>query len=260
MSASADLAALGVPLYRRIARELQHEIEHGLRPGQQLAPEHELAQRFLVNRHTVRRAVDVLSDAGLLVRRQGVGTYVTETPIEYSIAERTRFTENVEAAGRRPISRILQRDIRNAPEPVAEKLKLQRGDRVICIEALRLADERPLCVTSMYLPLGLIPDLATKYRRGSLHAFIEKTCGFSPQRSYSLITSTLPAVADAMHLQMPTNQPVLRVESVNVHPRSGDPIEYSISRFRADRLQLRLELANPQQTLHREANGKRGTS
>jgi GntR family transcriptional regulator, phosphonate transport system regulatory protein len=242
MTAPPDLAAEGLPLYRRIALELQRDIQRRLPPGHQLAPEHELAQRFLVNRHTVRRAVDVLSDAGLLVRRHGLGTYVTEAPIDYSIAGRTRFTENLEAAGRRPASRILSRQIGLAASGVADKLKLAPGERVICIETLRLADDRPLCITSMHVPLHVAPDGLRGYRRGSLHAFIERSYGFSPRRSYSLITSQLPSAEDAVRLTMPANQPVLRVESVNVRPDTELPVEYSISRFRADRLQLRLDL------------------
>lgn len=232
----------GLPLYRQIAHQLKVTIERTLQPGDQIPPEHELATRFLVNRHTVRRSIDVLVEEGLLIRRQGVGTYVTEAPIDYSIAGRTRFTENLEAGGRRAVSRIISKRVIDASGGIAEKLKLREGDDVIWIETLRLADDRPFCVASIYVPFAQAPNVLTRYSRGSMHAFIEKTYGFSPRRSFSLVTATLPMGQDAMLLMMPANQPVLRVKSVNVNPETGAPVEYSITRFRADRLQLRLDL------------------
>jgi GntR family phosphonate transport system transcriptional regulator len=232
----------GMPLYRQIARRLQDEIERELSPGAQIASEHELAQRFLVNRHTVRRAVDVLAELGMLVRRQGLGTYVTEAPIDYSISGRTRFTENLEAAGRRAVNRIVNKCVTAATGAVAEMLEIREGDDVTCLETLRLADDRPLCVATMHVPFAACPEVLTGYTQGSLHAFIEQTCGFSPRRSFSLITAILPAGPDAGLLMMPANQPVLRVKSVNVNPKTGTPVEYSITRFRADRVQLRLDL------------------
>jgi GntR family phosphonate transport system transcriptional regulator len=244
-----------LPLYRQIARSIQAEIELELGPGAQIPSEHELAQRFLVNRHTVRRAVDVLAEVGLLVRRQGVGTYVTEAPIDYSISSRTRFTENLEAAGRRAVNRVVSKRATAATSAVAEMLEIREGDDVICLETLRMADDRPLCVATIHVPIAVCPQVLTNYTQGSLHAFIEQHHGFSPRRSFSLITATLPAGPDAALLMMPLNQPVLRVKSVNVHPRTEAPVEYSVTRFRADRLQLRLDLdleVNPEQNRRTE--------
>lgn len=242
---TAQLQTQSPPQYRRIALAMQGEIESGMRAGDQLASEHELARRFDVNRHTVRRAIDLLAEAGLLVRRQGTGTFVTEAPIDYSIGGRTRFSENLEAAGRRPFNRVLTRKVIQAAGGIAEKLDVVDGVDVIHIETLRLMDSRPVCVASTFLPLSVAPAVLAEYRGGSLHTFIERRCGFSPRRAFSLITGTLPFGPDAALLMMPANQPVLRVKSVNVHPETGKPVEYSLSRFRADRLQLCIDFIHP---------------
>lgn len=55
-----------------------------------------------------------------------------------------------------------------------------------------------------------------------------------------LVTAVLPQGDDAKTLGMPQNRPVLRVKSVNVDDRDGTPVEYAITRFRADRIQLRI--------------------
>jgi GntR family phosphonate transport system transcriptional regulator len=237
---TATAAKQARPVYRRIADALQADIERAMQPGDQLPPEHELARRFEVNRHTVRRAIDLLAEAGLLVRKQGTGTFVTEAPIDYSIAGRTRFTENL--AGHRPVNRILRREILEATGGVCERLQLEEGEQVIHLETLRLVDDKPFCIASQFLPLEVLPLVLDEYPGGSLHEFIDRHYGISPRRAYSLVTATMPIPADATALMMPLNQPVLRVKSVNVDPRNGAPLEYSVARFRADRLQLRLDL------------------
>jgi GntR family transcriptional regulator, phosphonate transport system regulatory protein len=237
---TATAAKLARPVYRRIADALRDDIESSLQPGDRLLPEHQLAGRFQVNRHTVRRAVDLLAEAGLLVRKQGTGTFVTEAPIDYAIGGRTRFTENL--AGHRPVNRILRRRVMEATGGVCERLQLEEGAQVIHLESLRLVDDKPLCVTSQFLPLTAMRLVLSEYDGGSLHEFIGTHYGISPRRTYSLVTATLPFPADATALMMPVNQPVLRVKSVNVDPRDGAPLEYSVARFRADRLQLRFDL------------------
>lgn len=252
MTLPATTDIQGLPAYRRIARQLQDEIQRRMRPGDQIAPEHDLAGRFLVNRHTIRRAIDVLADEGILVRQHGRGTYVTEAPIDYSIGGRTRFTENLEHAGCRAVSHVLERRVIPAEGGVAERLKLREGEDVIWLESLRLADDKPFCVASQFLPFADVPDVLTSYHGGSLHQFIDERYGYSLRRTYSLITATMPLGSDAARLMMPLNQPVLRVKSVNVHPQTQAPVEYSVTRFRADRLQLRLDLEVPNEQNRRQ--------
>jgi GntR family phosphonate transport system transcriptional regulator len=57
----------------------------------------------------------------------------------------------------------------------------------------------------------------------------------------SVITARLPDEEDAMALRMSPRLPVLRVKSMNVNADSGRPVEYVISRFRADRVQFKVE-------------------
>ena len=100
--------ANGVAIWRQIEQTLAQEIETGIfEEGQQLPTEAELAARFAVNRHTIRRAVGMLSDRGLVRVEQGRGSFVRENVLEYMIGRRTRFTENVRRANRSPGGRML---------------------------------------------------------------------------------------------------------------------------------------------------------
>jgi GntR family phosphonate transport system transcriptional regulator len=193
-----------------------------------------------VNRHTLRRAVDELVDAGLLERRHGLGIFVLDTQLDYQIGQATRFTENLAALGFMTESRILREQTLGASAPVARRLNIQEGDAVHWVDTLRLVDERPLCLISHFVPAERFPDLLGRFESGSLHSLLAGVYGCRIRRTESLVTAVLPQGDDARMLGMPQNRPVLRVKSVNVDERDGTPVEYAITRFRADRIQLRI--------------------
>ena len=82
-----------VPVYIQISESLSMEIQDLYKAGDQLPPEGVLAQRFNVNRHTLRRAIDELVQKGIVVRRHGKGVFVVSSSIDYSINSQTRFIQ-----------------------------------------------------------------------------------------------------------------------------------------------------------------------
>lgn len=230
----------GEALYAQIARHLAHEISTRYTPGDCLPSENELAVRFGVNRHTLRRAIGELVESGLLERRHGRGVFVLNNHIDYQIGSGTRFTENLAAMGMQAENKILRKQILPAIAPVAERLNVNEGDETFFIETLRICDGRPLCLISHFLPKRRFPNLMESYLGGSLHQMLAEIYGCQVRRTESLVTSVLPQGDDASLLGMPQNQPVLRIKNVNVDDADGMPIEYGITRFRADRIQLRI--------------------
>lgn len=229
----------GEAIYSQIAKLLQEEIVSFL-PGACLPSENELAERFGVNRHTIRRAVEDLIAAGLLERRHGKGTFVLDSPADYVLGSGTRFTETFESLGKTASSRILRKLIVPARGGIATRLRLAENDPIVWIESLRLADDRPICVISHFLPQRTFPGLLAEYHGGSLHAHLAARHQLKLRRIESLVSAVLPQGDDASLLGMPQNQPVLRVKSVNVSEWDETPLEYALTRFRADRIQLRI--------------------
>lgn len=230
----------GEAIYSQIARLLKEEIASFMKSGECLPSENELAERFGVNRHTIRRAVEDLIAAGLLERRHGKGTFVLDGPADYILGSGTRFTETFETLGKTASSRILRKLLIPARGGVATRLQLTEHDQVVWIESLRLADDRPICIISHFLPQHIFPELQDEYHGGSLHEHLATRYGLKLRRIESLVSGALPQGDDASLLGMPQNQPVLRVKSVNVDERDGTPLEYALTRFRADRIQLRI--------------------
>ena len=78
--------------YQQIAAQLEQELRTQYRCGDYLPSEQQLAERYQVNRHTLRRAVDQLVERGWLQRRHGVGILVLMRPYDYPLHANTRFT------------------------------------------------------------------------------------------------------------------------------------------------------------------------
>jgi len=230
----------GEAIYSQIAKLLKEEIASFLKPGDYLPSEKDLAERFGVNRHTIRRAVDKLIVEGLLERRHGKGTLVLDGPTDYVLGSSTRFTETFESLGKTASNRILRKLTVPARGGVARRLRLAENDFVAWIESLRMADDQPICVISHFLPQRVFPNLLAEYHGGSLHEHLAVHYECKLVRIESLVSAALPQGDDALLLGMPQNQPVLRVKSVNVDERDGTPLEYALTRFRADRIQLRI--------------------
>jgi GntR family phosphonate transport system transcriptional regulator len=229
----------GEAVYSQVARFLMGEVGNLYRLGEYLPSESDLAERFGVNRHTVRRAIEELIQAGVVERIHGKGTRVLEATMDYALGERTRFTEQLEAEGLFASTRILRKLKIPAHGGVAKRLQLNEGDTVIWLETLRLVDDRPYCLISHFLPEAYFPDVLDAYAGGSLHAYIQSHYQFNLRRAESLVTATIPLGDDARLLNMPKHQAILRVKSVNVDAaRSEIPLEYALTRFRADRIQL----------------------
>jgi len=229
----------GIALYAQIAEVLEREYVRQGAAGDRLPAEGELAARFGVNRHTLRRAVDELISAGLLERQHGVGIFITDQLLDYRVGSGTRFTQTLADIGISTDTKVIRKMIAPASAGVARHLALASDEPVLWIETLRIADGFPFCVISHFLPVAPYSAMLEEYQDGSLHELLAKNCG-ALRRTESLFTAVLPQGDDAKLLGTTQNRPVLRVKSLNVLDQDGTPVEYAITRFRADRIQLRI--------------------
>lgn len=228
-------------VYQDVARALEQEIRQNFRSGDYLPSEAVLAQRFSINRHTLRRAVDELIDAGMLLRQHGRGTQIIEHTVEYDIAARARFTESVEASGHQAQTSIIERKLIKADEALAQAMWITPGSPVQLIETLRSVDKRPVTLISHYLHAAELPDIARHYQGGSLHACIGTHFGRRLSRRQGLISAVMPSRRESILLQFPRNMPLLKVRSNNVCVGTGEVLEYSIARSRCDAFEYRVQ-------------------
>lgn len=229
----------GIAIWRQIEAALVEDIRllH-FAPGERLPNEMELADRFGVNRHTVRRALGVLERGGLVRVEQGRGTFVQEHAIDYTIGRRTRFSENLKKAGLSSSIGVLRASEMPAPAAVADALALPAGARVIQLVTVGRAEGRAIDVAQSYFAAERFSGIADTVRETASVTLALRQYGVADYtRGRSRVTARLPDDETARVLAQPKTHPVLEVESVNLD-QDGIPIQYAVTRFSGDWVQL----------------------
>lgn len=228
-----------LPVYAQIANDLRQKIQQGVyQVGDKLPSQQRLGVHFGVNRHTVRQAIEVLKDEGLLRVDNGVGVFVAKPPINYPIGQRVRYNEALQAQGHSARYQILNIVETVAAGKVAKRLELKLGAAVAQYDVLGLADGNPLIVSSSYFPIGNLPNILeelTEYT--SISRLMREAYGYDHIRRRTLISSRPVKPQDAKRLKIAHNQSILLVQSINEN-QHGQVIEYTVTRFRSDSIEL----------------------
>lgn len=230
------------PLWRQIAHTLAAEIgPGGLAPGTRLPTEAALATRFGVNRHTVRRAMEVLVRNGMVRVEQGRGAFVAEDRLDYAVLQRTRFSEWIRRQNKEPTGQVLHVRSLECSPVVAAGLGVEKGSRVALLERLGLADGVPVSMTSHYFPEGRLPGILDALRsHPSITAALEAVGVDDYVRQTTRVAARMPSAAEAGLLRVSRTQPLLVCENTNVDPK-GMIVEFGLARYPSTRVQVVFE-------------------
>ena len=230
----------GATLWRQIASALEDDIKADKFAAMdgRLPTERELTERFSVNRHTVRRALATMAESGLVRTEQGRGVFVNREVVDYPLGKRVRFSANLSAQQRIPAGRILaclkepvERDARTA-------LTLRKNAQVWRVERLGLVDGEPFSLASHYFSAAQFPKLGQAFETTDSVTEALKSCGLADYERHETRIYARPPTADEIRrLVLPRGRPILVTESINVDG-DGNPTEFGIARFAADRMQI----------------------
>ena len=234
--------AAKTPIWRSIADALRRDISLGhYEEGGKLPTEAQLAERFGVNRHTVRHAISELSNDGLVHSRRGSGVFVVAQALDYPLSERVRFHENLLAAGRLPGKRILSVETRAASADDARRLRIDEGASVAVAYSLSSADGTPVALAEARFPEVRLPGLAQALTRAKSITGALGDVGVSDYtRASTRLTATLANATQALHLRLREGAPLLLSTSLSYAP-DGLPVEYGQTWFASDRITLTLD-------------------
>lgn len=230
----------GVALWRQIADAIRLDIVGGkLETGDRLAGELPLAERFGVNRHTVRRAIAVLVEEGVLRAEHGRGTFVAEARrLSYPIGRRTRFSEGLAGQTRQRARTILSSRIERATARLAERLDVKPGTRLIRVETVAFADGRALSRATGWLPEQRFPGYPAVLAETGSTTEALKRYGIDDYSRGSTRISARHATTDEAHvLKLAPGAVVLVSDAVDIDA-AGMPIHTLLTRFPADRMEL----------------------
>jgi len=229
---------------RRAADVLRQQIHAGAYPDG-LPPENELAAEFFVSRNTIREALTVLKNEGLIERGPKVGTHVAQRKYHHGLDALLGLNENFKDL-RETFKDLgeVRNEVRaampvSAPPSVAGRLQLKPGEQAVFIERLRYLGDLPLSLDLTYLA----PDIGTQIldsplESNDLFALIEQVSGHR-LGSASLALEAIPADAhSAATLQVPDGAALLMLERLTSLD-DGRPVDLEYIRMRGDRITMR---------------------
>ena len=151
------------PLYIRIANSLKSDIEtEYYQSGDLLPTEEDLEKKFKASRITIRNALSILKNEGLVLRKQGKGTIVQGPRTIQKLNYISSITETFEQKGKRVQTGNLSIEIMQAPPQVISALTLNDRDEVYRIQRTRIIDKVPIAFICNYLLKRVIPRFEEK--------------------------------------------------------------------------------------------------
>ena len=232
----------GISAWKQISDDIETSIKNKTwKPGDKLPTEMELAKAYRVNRHTIRRSVHELVEKGLISVEQGRGMFIPDYVLDYKLAKRTRFSEVVSSQNKFPGGRILSGEVIKANKKVSEALTMPLKGKVCLLRTIRELDGVPIVLAAHYFSASRFPDFLERFEEfKSVSKTLDSYGLGNYERQSTNISARMPNSEEIASLKQPANRPVLITESVNVDS-FGEPIEFGISAFSADRTNLIVE-------------------
>jgi len=222
------------------------DLVNRLPEGSVLPPERDLARQWSVARMTLRRAMGELAEDGLLVRRQGAGTFTARPKIARRLVMAS-FTEEMHRRGLTPSSKTLELRRRHADHVLSRQLRIPAGEPVVCISRLRLAHGLPMAIERISMPECYVPGLSLSDLTGSLYDVLATRCGVELVSGQTTLETAMPDPKSARLLGIPETQPCLALHGTSLDTR-GRVLELVHAMYRGDRFSLTMDLQRPQRT------------
>lgn len=226
------------PLYVQLMDELEASIRSGVyKPGDKIMTEAEMAREYGVSLITVRKAVGSLMEKGLVVRKQGKGTFVTKPKYSRNMKKLQSFTEMCEQMGVKPGARVLENRLIAADKKVADRLGIEPGSNVVYISRLRLADGEPVQVEKSYFPLKYAFLLEEDLNDGSMFECLKEKAGAKVASSEKMIELCRATAEEAALMDVKKGDYLLFVKST-AYDENGEPMYAGIQLINGDRFSL----------------------
>ena len=222
--------------YQEIAAELRRRAR-AASPGTVLPSESELSAEFAASRVTVRRALEVVRDEGLIAARQGFGWFVAAEPVRQRLESLLTIESQLETSGLGAERRVTEFEFVKSPPHVVAELGV---DRVLRVKRVNLADGEPFAVVTVWCPA----ELGQRFSVNDVESrpFYE-LLDIELRGATQTIGADLADAADAELLAVPVGSPLLRCRRVTTDT-TGRPVLMSEHLFPAHRTEFVVDLPN----------------
>lgn len=225
------------PLYKQLIKKLREDISAGVYPVHSRIPsEQQLCDAYHVSRVTVRKALEELTQEGLLIRHQGKGSFVSIPRIQKDLKVINSFHTACRRQGCTANSRLIHKQMKEATPQDIERLHLSDNSQVIEIARLRLADDLPVMLEVNRFPSPYTFLLTEDF--DSLYACLEDH-QLEPCQATHDISLTYASPQEARMLNIHPGDALLCLEEV-IFDQNGHPLHTSHQVIRGDRFTFRI--------------------
>ncbi|CAI2559125.1 HTH-type transcriptional regulator GmuR [Apilactobacillus kunkeei] len=222
-------------VYRRVSSDLKKKIVDNEFPNKRLPDERTLSETYHVSRSSVKRALKVLADDGIIFKKRGSGTFINplfmknKTIFHYE-GSNLGITDSMKSQGQVPKIKLLSFKVVPASKEIQQDLFLADGDFVYEIQRLRLFDDKPFMIETGYIPIKIAPELTQEIVEKSIFNYVEDTINKSVTRSFLSILASPSNEQDQKLLNLKPTEPVGVMEGI-FFLDDGTPFEVSNMRL-----------------------------
>ncbi len=197
-------------LFAQVEANIRSSIEEGIyKPGEKLPTEIELIKTYDVSRITIRRAIENLTQDGILEKKQGKGTFVKEKKISRKISHTISFSEACAQSGLTPTSVIISREVLNVSSLNLEEKEIFQDEKVLYTKRIRMANDQPVIFENNFFPYSRFSFLMKEPLNDSLYNLLNDKYSIhigTPKNSYIDITTA--NYEQAKYLNITSGEPL----------------------------------------------------
>ncbi len=232
-----------IPLYSQLVSIVKRNITAGtLGPGELLPSEAELCRTFSVSRSTVRQAIGALEAEGLVVRKQGRGTFVAEPKMRRKTENVYSFTSEISSMGLTPSSTLIEFEVMEPTPDIIRVLELNTQDTAVYrFTRIRNVDGEPLILETSFYPQYIYPKLTRELLRTHSFYSLLYEVGIAPASAIDSYEAVVLGREEAELLGCKQGSCAFYVQR-RTRTETGMIYEYTQSLIRADRITLDIAL------------------
>lgn len=202
-----------LPLYNQIKGEIEYSLLSNMKPNERIPSEHSLMETYGVSRTTIRKALDLLEQEGLVYKKHGVGTFVSEEKVYQEIANYAGFSRQMASQGFQVKYQTLNKEIILSDVVLANKLKILKDDEVFFLQRKARRNSELINNTKSFIPYKYVNGIeAYDFDKHSLYHILENEYGYKIKMMKRDIKAIIANHTIAQILEIAEGIPLLEFE------------------------------------------------
>ncbi|MBD5431354.1 MAG: GntR family transcriptional regulator [Lactobacillus sp.] len=218
-------------VYRKVMQDIKNKILNNEYPEMRLPDERSLAEEYSVSRSSMKRALGVLEQVGIVFKKRGSGTFINPLYLKNKALFRydgsnLGLTDSFKVPGKKQTIKLIDFKVVKASKGIAQDLFLNSNDFVYEFKRLRLLDDQPFLIETGYLPIKIVPELTPEILQRSLFNYLEEQQNKAVTKSFLNITVQPSSAEDQSLMKLKDTEPVGVMDGI-FFLDDGTPFEVS---------------------------------